>query len=227
MNLTDLIPKFNPLVHLVNSLPPLSSSDLILFFDTETTGLPAKGQYDNPRHPNTPFICEIAAILTDTHGNVVSSMRRLIQPDGWTIPPNAQSVHKISTQDCIDRGVPLADAIKEFSELSRQAVVLVAHNLKYDLLLLRASVIRLINKEPDLSRLTHICTMNALTDVVCIPSPYKPGSFKWPNLNETFIHLFRQPVRGAHGALSDTEHCYKIFFKHFYGLDLPLPSDAS
>jgi hypothetical protein len=41
------------------------------------------------------------------------------------------------------------------------------------------------------------------------------------------MHFFQAPVRGAHGALSDTKHCYKIFFKHFYGLDLPLPSQAA
>ncbi|MGT2505722.1 hypothetical protein [Cupriavidus basilensis] len=57
----------------------------ILFYDTETSGLP---QWSLPSEdPSQPHITQIAAELHDEDtGTTLAFMDLLIRPDGWTIP---------------------------------------------------------------------------------------------------------------------------------------------
>lgn len=57
---------------------------MIIFYDTETTGLPL--WREPSEHPDQPHIVEIA------------SMNALIRPDGWTISPEAAAIHGISQE---------------------------------------------------------------------------------------------------------------------------------
>ena len=68
--------------------------DNILFFDTETTGLPPKNAKWDEDFNEFPYLCEVAWIFgrkTESH---------IIRPDGWTIPEDASKIHGIPQEYC-------------------------------------------------------------------------------------------------------------------------------
>ncbi len=195
-----------------------------LFFDTETSGLPAKGQYDNPRHPQTPYPVEIAALLTMDDGTIIEGWQCLVKPDGWEISRESTNVHGISHEKAVAEGISMEEALTEFRRLSTQADTMIAHNIKYDLLVLRGMCIRLFGKDTTFPGKNLVCTMLETTDMV--KSPAKWGGYKWPKLDEAYQHFFNAPIRGAHRAMTDVEHTFRLFYKYRYDKDLPLPSDS-
>lgn len=70
----------------------------ILFFDTETTGLPL--DYSLPRSAvdNWPRLVQLSWIVTDENGNRLKTADHIIRPDGFTIPMASSYVHGITTE---------------------------------------------------------------------------------------------------------------------------------
>ena len=173
----------------------------VLFFDTETTGLP---DYTLPPGRHQPHVVQLAAVLLD--GRAERSLATLIKPDGWKIHPNAQRVHGISIGRARAEGVPIAQAIASFQELLAEADLAVAHNVKFDRLLIDSEYLRL-GLQPRWPR--TFCTMLTCTDIVRLPG-YR-GRYKWPTLEEAHYHFFRRPLPGAHDASADVRACVAIF----------------
>ena len=69
---------------------------MILFFDTETTGIPKN--YDAPISDvnNWPRLVQLAFIKTDWDGNIIESRDFVIRPEGFIIPNDASKIHGIS-----------------------------------------------------------------------------------------------------------------------------------
>ena len=82
-------------------------SNLILFYDTETTGLPL---YKEPsEHPDQPHIVQLAAALVDSETRkIVSSMDFIINPSTYEIPEEMTAIHRISTEYARFVAYPLA-----------------------------------------------------------------------------------------------------------------------
>lgn len=173
----------------------------ILFFDTETTNLP---DYRTGPGPHQPHVVQLAAVLVD--GASERAMVRLIQPDGWTIHPDAQAIHGITLAKAQAEGVTIAQAIQVFDELLGQAELAVAHNVKFDQLLLDSEYLRL-GQQVRWPR--TFCTMVECTNIVRAPGYY--GKYKWPTLEETHRHFFRRPPDKAHDAMADVRACMAIF----------------
>ncbi len=88
---------------------------MILFFDTETTGLPPRGApIDDPRQPH---LVQLAAMLADDDGRVLFAMSEIIRPDGYSVPEQASNVHGITTE--IAEAVGLEFAKTTGQELSQ------------------------------------------------------------------------------------------------------------
>jgi len=43
--------------------------------------------------------------------------------------------------------------------------------------------------------------------------PHKYGGFKWPNLQELHLKLFKSEFEEAHNAFADVKACAKCFFE--------------
>src|SRR4030067_3860517 len=94
-----------------------------LFFYTETTGL--------SRHSD--HVVQVAWILADEDGDIVSEACHVIRPDGFSIPWQAAQIHGISTAIAQNIGEPLDWVLEQLSEDVGEASVVVAHNLSFDL----------------------------------------------------------------------------------------------
>lgn len=190
-----------------------------VFFDTETTGLPIwKG---GAGHPLQPHIVQIAAILQDLETRkVLHTMALLVKiREGVTIEPKAQEVHG-KTPDILSRyGYEPKTAFRMFNALLERAEVVVAHNLNFDALVYEAEVCRneFLSME-SFRKCRAYCTMLNSTMICRIPSPARPGTFKWPTLEEAWTHFIGNPTgkkwepSAAHDALFDVERCREIYW---------------
>ncbi len=63
---------------------------MYLIFDTETTGLPRDHSAPLTEFSNWPRMVQIAWQLHDNQGDLIEAESYIIQPDGFTIPYNAE-----------------------------------------------------------------------------------------------------------------------------------------
>lgn len=183
---------------------------MYLFFDTETTGIPADHNAPASNTRNWPRLVQIAWLMVDEFGKELRSAEFIIRPDGFTIPAGAANVHGITTEIASRAGIPLKDAISHFSADLPRANVLVAHNIQFDERIVGAEFFRLGAVKNPLDGKSKICTMRTSTEFCRLPGPY---GYKWPTLEELHKKLFQTGFGGAHQALVDVRACAKCFFE--------------
>jgi DNA polymerase III subunit epsilon len=191
---------------------------MILFFDTETTGMVDFNAPCSAVHQ--PDCVQLAALLCDNDGSELGSLNTLIKPNGWTISPEAQAVHGISLERCKATGISGRDALIEFIDMLLISELMVAHNIAFDLMIMDTMAYRTgieigyrkaklsIGVEVEYPR-KQFCTMRASTDVCKIPSR---RGYKWPRLTEAHKILCGTEMQGAHDAMCDVRGCKAVFF---------------
>lgn len=181
----------------------------VLFFDTETTGLPL---WREPSwNPNQPHIVDIAAELWDDETmTMIGELDSLINP-GVPIPPETSAIHGITDEMVQADGRPAKDVLREFFALVDQAELIVAHSIDFDARLVRIASQRLWNKEW-VSPVPTFCTMKATTDLCKIPKANGMRGWKWPKLTEALMHIFGEELDDAHRAKPDMIGCRRIYF---------------
>lgn len=176
-----------------------------LFFDTETTG---KADFHAPSDaPHQPHIVQLATLLTDDAGKEISSLNVIVNP-GVCIPVEASLIHGITDQLALKYGVPLKDALSMFMLLWDKADQLIAHNISFDL-----KLIKIASRRTGLdyaAPTNHYCTMHNSTKICQIPGTR--GGYKWPKLSEAYRHAFGEDFSGAHNAMDDVRACAKLYF---------------
>lgn len=185
------------------------SDTRLLFFDTETTGLPRNWKAPVTDLDNWPRMIQLAWMLCDEAGNETAGASRIIRPDGFTIPHDAAAVHGITTERAMAEGVSLADAVNELLPHIQEAAALVAHNISFDEKILGAECLRLGLPLP-YGKKPLRCTMKESTDWCAIPGRY---GYKYPNLSELHRKLFKKSFEGAHDALADVRACKAAYFE--------------
>jgi DNA polymerase III epsilon subunit-like protein len=205
----------------------------IVVFDTETTGLPTTFSIPTTlqqceRHFKTCRIVEMAWNVYEPDGTLVSKACHLVRPDAsYTIPEASTKIHGISHAEAMDKGIPIADVMRSFLEdvmveSSSEAAqggrtVLVAHNIKFDIKVVAAELIRLGWMEQR-DRLFHeediklSCTMHKACRA------FQLG--KYPKLSEICERLFgpdymmdgSSPMQ-LHRADTDVELCARVYFE--------------
>lgn len=111
----------------------------MIFFDTETTGLPVPNEPDLNKQPR---IVEIAAVKVDSSLREIARMSTLINP-GVPIPAEVTKIHGIGDED-VKAAPSFPLALKEHILpfwLGETAVV--AYNVEFDLTLLRFELARI------------------------------------------------------------------------------------
>lgn len=180
---------------------------MLLFFDTETTGLPANYRAPLTDSANWPRVVQLAWVLFDAGGQELLGQCDLVRPDGWAVPPGM--IHGISHEAAVAAGRPLRAVLAEFTAAAQQADTLVAHNFDFDRAILGAEYVRLAQADPIPAR-RAVCTMRTTTTYCRIPNKNGYG-YKWPKLTELHHTIFQEGFDGAHDALADvraTARCY-------------------
>ena len=182
---------------------------MILFIDTETTGLPENWKAPASDTGNWPRMVQIAWMLADTTGKEIAAANRIIKPEGFSIPADASRIHGITTALANQTGIALIEALGEFSEIMQQAGLVVAHNIAFDEKVIGAEYIR-SGKTDLMSAARKLCLMKAATEYCRLPGKY---GYKWPSLKEVHTVLFDQSPENLHNADSDMRICARCYYE--------------
>lgn len=185
---------------------------MILFFDTETNGLPADCQL-SPYEPGAwPDVLQIAfqlidpALVATQYNPVVQESNLYIrQPKDFRFDKKAQAVHNI-TQDQLDSGYDKEVALHIFSEAMRKANRVVAHNFDFDSAIIQANYYQMTMKEFYFEE-KGFCTMKSQEVIDFM------GLKKWPRLSALYKKLFECDFDNAHNALNDVHALAKCYFQ--------------
>lgn len=199
----------------------------VLFYDTETSGLPL---FDQPSEdPRQPHIVQLGALLVDLDSRkVISALDVIVRPDGWTIPDEVAAVHGITTEHAAAVGVAESMAVGMLMELWERAEFRVAHNEPFDARILRIGLMRHESaKHADLWKAGAAeCTAALATPILKIPPTAKMiragfNKFKTANLGEAFEFFTGRKLEGAHRAMVDCEACMQVYFAIKDGIAQP------
>lgn len=184
----------------------------ILFFDTETTGLP---DWKSPSGGESqPHLVQLGAICADADDqSVIQTLDVIIKPDGWIIPDEVAEIHGITTERAMDEGVPEKDALEQFLAL-RSNYPRVAHNRTFDQRIIRIATKRY--SEQDVidnwaEKEDFQCTMLMAKPIMEL-SPKGRYGYKNPKLVEALKHFTGKDLENAHTAMADTKACMEVYF---------------
>jgi DNA polymerase-3 subunit epsilon len=202
----------------------------IIFYDTETTGLPL---FKEPsEHPGQPHIVQLAAELCEEEtGKTLGAMNLIIKPEGWVMSPEALETHGISEEYADRVGVPARAAMDTFLELWTNADVRCAHNETFDARLLRIAIMRCAYWSMEAMQTgagevafadywkqgVAFCTQTNSTKILNLPPTEKMAAKrmtgpKSPNLGEAYYHFTGKVLDGAHDAQVDIMACKAVYY---------------
>jgi len=182
---------------------------MYLFFDTETTGLPRNWKAPVTQLNNWPRMVQIAWLIYDKNGTKISSKDYIIKPENFSIPYQAEKIHRISTERAMKEGQELDYVLKLFAEQIDDADFLIAHNISFDKMIVGAEFIRKIIAN-NLFKKKLICTMEKSVNFCQLPGNY---GYKWPKLSELYFKLFGENFKEAHNAAVDIDATAKCFWE--------------
>lgn len=191
----------------------------ILFFDTETTGLPLNYKAKIEDLDNWPRVVQLGFRFHADEEHF-TDYEFIIKPDGWEIPAKAAEIHGITTERALAEGIAIKNALDVLGKWINMADLVVGHNVSFDRKVLGAEFLRA--GMPDLFHgKPRFCTMMSTTKFCNLPGKY---GAKWPKLEELASALFTEPTSGLHSALEDVRLTAKCFYR-LRSLDVITPED--
>ena len=182
----------------------------ILFFDTETTGVPRNYKAPITDVENWPRLVQLGFIFHYDDG-IISKNEFIIKPTNFVISELVSRIHGITLEKSLSDGYALDDILNYFETiLLESADLLVGHNLSYDINVLGAEFFRKSGRNPLEGKQTYD-TMLKSTNLCKLPGG-RIG-YKWPKLHELYFHLFQQSLAQSHTALDDIENTAKCYFE--------------
>ena len=177
----------------------------VLFFDTETTGVPGRNARWDEDFMDYPHIVSIAWMF----GDVAES--HIIRPEGWEIPEEVTKIHGISTEYAQEHGEPFALVIDRFLAFAAKAGLLCGHNIHFDTGIVKANILRELGHEyydaedveGALYKGKRIDTMRPT--MKWVDARMADGRPKFPNLSELYARCFPGETFPAHDALEDVK----------------------
>lgn len=182
----------------------------ILFFDTETTGVPRNYNAPVTDTNNWPHLVQLGWIVTDEYGNIQKRCSRIIRPEGFIIPAEASAIHGISTDRALREGYDLSSVLRDFYADLSSAGRVIGHNVDFDIHIVGSELYRKGMSYQTLTNKPSTCTMKQSTNYCAIPGNY---GYKWPRLEELYRKLFGRSFAGAHDAMSDIQATKECFFE--------------
>jgi DNA polymerase-3 subunit epsilon len=212
------------------------SMKTIIFYDTETTGLPLWSEPSE--HPAQPYITQIAAELCiEETGDTIGSINLLVRPEGWVIPEELEILTGITTAHALAHGLPADFVIGAFLELWKGADMRCGHNESFDMRMVRIQIMRHAHYAGfaigDVSFADYwktapaYCTQGNSVKICNLPPTDKMLAArrkgpKSPNLGEAYKHFTGEELVGAHNAMVDVQAAKCVY----YGIKKHLAANA-
>jgi len=202
------------------------TSNIVLAFDTETTGLfPQKK--DSYNVEDMPFITQLSFIMYDKKNKqILQTYNQYIRiPQEVVISEFITNLTGVTREKC-NNGVHIRDALQAFWMAYNQCDVVIAHNIDFDRRMMEIELIRNLYILIDIRSMSmfnstynyingirEVCTGNLGRNICIIYNTNKNGNAykKMPKLSELYEFLFKTPMLGAHNSLYDTEACLKCY----------------
>lgn len=197
------------IVNAINGAAVAKKGTKHCIFDTETTGIP---RFDLPADdPSQPRLAALHMILLDENDVEERRIDFYVKPDGWTMPEAAAKVNGLTDAILNEKGVPLADVLREYVAVVDAGYVMVAFSAQFDLKIMR-SELRRSGMDDRFEKTKNICVMKASTEVCKIERMRPGGGYKQPKLSEA-CEFFGITNAGAHTAGGDADAARHIFLK--------------
>ena len=179
--------------------------DNVLFFDTETTGVPERSANWDTDFDKFPHIVQMAWM----HGCKVES--HIIRPEGWEIPQETVEIHGITTEYALEHGEPFAVVADMFIQDCHEAELVCAHNIYFDTSIIKANILRELGREYyDANGVENALWKGKRIDTMrstmkWVDARRADGRLKFPNLSELYSRCFPGETFPAHNALEDVK----------------------
>lgn len=184
----------------------------ILFFDTETTGLPKYYNAPISNSQNWPRMVQLAFIEYFEDGSLSAEHNYIIKPEGFSIPNEAAGIHRITTNRANTEGQDLKQVLSVFHKAINESVLLIAHNFDFDKCIVGAEFFRKSFDTKPLLTKRSFCTMKDknIVNFCKIAGNY---GYKWPKLEDLYYKLFKEKISDAHDASIDIQATAKCFWE--------------
>ena len=177
----------------------------VLFFDTETTGIPGRSANWETDFMDYPHVVQLAWM----HG--CKSESHIIRPEGWEIPQETVDVHGITTEYALEHGEPFAAVVDMFIQDFHEAGLICGHNIHFDTSIIKANILRELGREyydandveGALYKGKRIDTMRPT--MKWVDARRANGAIKFPNLSELYSRCFPGESFPAHDAMEDVK----------------------
>lgn len=184
----------------------------IIFFDTETTGLPKYYNAPISNSQNWPRMVQLAFLEYNEDGSLASKNNYIIKPEGFLIPQDATLIHRISNQQAQTEGHDLIKVLDIFADAINESAILIAHNFDFDKNIVGAEFVRKdLDTKPLLTK-RSFCTMKNKNVVNFCRIQGKNG-YKWPKLEDLYFKLFNEKISDAHDASVDIQATAECFWE--------------
>lgn len=195
----------------------------VLVFDTETTGLP-KERFASFKDTHLwPHVIQLCAVMFDTETHCLTKECNIIQiADNVELESKSVEIHGITREKSQTEGIPIGDAMRSFSSLSRQADVIVAHNIRFDKSMLMVESQRCGVRHELYRSKNYCCTMKTNKELCnIIAKSAKDGEeyIKYPTLSELHEKLFGVRPVHTHDAFVDVLICMRCYLKVTQNID--------
>lgn len=191
----------------------------VLFYDTETSGLPLC--HEPSGDPGQPHIVQLAADLVDVDKptDIIASIDFTVRPKDWAFEEDAVEKHGITEEMAYARGIEEKAATDAFFALWELSTFRVGHNESFD-----ARIVRIATKRYYDDELVNRwkagraeCTQKLATPIVKAPPSDKMleagmKHSKTANLAEAYEHFHGEPMVDAHTAIADMRACRDVWF---------------
>ncbi|RFS16513.1 exonuclease domain-containing protein [Emticicia sp. C21] len=170
----------------------------ILFYDTETTGIPSSLGRRSENLERYPWLLQISAILYTEDSTELKNIDYYVERKNMRI--DNSYIHGITPEILEKKGKPIGYVIKKFEEICSEADLIVCHNYAFDSTIVRTELKR--NKIPDfLSKKPSFCTMTECS--------WLSRGISLQNLH---YEIYGKRFDNHHNSLYDTKATADCFF---------------
>ncbi len=190
----------------------------ILYFDSETSGLPPKGSNYKTDYMRFPRIVQLSWNFNSITQDYIVKPTDFKSKNPYGIPAESTAIHGITTEKAMASGKCISDVLDRFLFCANEADIIVAFNIYFDTSVIKANVLRtypgnieMFNKALDKSKRLDIM----MRTIKFCGLKNKNGGSKFPKQTELYRILFNEDYN-SHNAKDDIialKRCHEELIK--------------